>query len=144
MKITIFRLPCHPLQMSSNTGEKGNCLLWPFGYFWILSHSCGGSWPWAGGAVEAVPCWAVRVGHWGSCTSPAVKFTWDGERWNILVELLVLAAVANVSYPLFPPSGSVLLHPHCLELAVSVAGNKCCSYCKSKVQQKGRPLSITC
>lgn len=37
-----------------------------------------------------------------------------------MVKVVLLGAVANVSYPPFPPSGSVLLVlPHCFELAIS-------------------------
>lgn len=58
--------------------------------------------------------------HRRTHTSHAVKkFTGDGGRRNIIVKIVLLGAVASVSYPPFPPSGSVLLVlPHCLELAI--------------------------
>lgn len=44
-----------------------------------------------------------------------------GGVWNIIVKVVLLGAVANVSCPPFPPSGSVLLVlPHCSELAISM------------------------
>lgn len=107
--------------------------------YWVIAAGPAGT----GWAVEAAQCPAGvwLWGPWCSCTSHAArKFTWDGEGWKSLWNYLYLEQLQMFPFPFFH-QGAVFSS---MELVMSVTANKCCSYCKSKVQPKERPLIITC